>query len=261
MPGLGRPLLTEYVNFPVTLAPMVGLSHVGLRSVVRRYLPKGANTFWPTEMLNSRRIPHENLGGTPETYRLDEEMDLVPQILGNEHRPIKETLQKMHEWGVLGVDINMGCPVKKALKHNYGVALMGDKQYAADVVGMAREATHLPLSVKLRAVDPIEIEPLVEFVKPLVDAGADWICLHPRTAAQKRRGKANWSQIRQLRESISVPIIGNGDVQCLEDLNEIFKSTHCDMVMVGRGLAARPWLLWQWAEQFGWEPPPERSGK
>src|SRR5262245_8365908 len=131
---LERPLLNGVVNFPLCLAPMVGLSHVALRHLVKAYLPEGARTIWPTEMLSSWRLPRENVGHTPETFRESDESHLVPQILGNEEEPIAESVRRLVEWGAAGVDVNMGCPVKKALRHNYGVALMGDAEYAAHVV-------------------------------------------------------------------------------------------------------------------------------
>lgn len=253
--GLSRPLLDGKVNFPVCLAPMVGLSHIGLRLLVRRFLPQGAFTLWPTEMLNSRRLPHEILGQTPETLKSPEEEGLVPQILGNEADPIQASLRKLKEWGAVAVDINMGCPVRKALKHNYGVALMGDPDYAAQVVEMAVKADAGPVSVKLRAGHQKDREFLLNFVKALESAGASWICLHPRLAAEKRRGKSDWTQIAWVRERLSIPVIGNGDIQESEDVFQMLEQTGCDMVMIGRALTARPWILWQVGHRLGWPNP------
>lgn len=141
------------INFEYCMAPMVGLSHVSMRRVVADYLPQSLQTIWPSEMLNSRKVPIEILGKVPETKKRENENFWVPQILGNEEEPIRLSVQKLKDFGAHGIDINMGCPVKKALKHNYGVALMGDKDYAANVVRMAAEASELPVSVKLRAPD------------------------------------------------------------------------------------------------------------
>lgn len=245
----------KQINFPLTMAPMVGLSHIVLREISRSYLPPAALTLWPTEMLNSRRVPSENLEITPETKRLEKEDYLVPQILGNEEQPILKSILRLKEWGAQGIDINMGCPVKKALRHNYGVALMGDRKYAQDVVAMAVKSSDLPVSVKLRAVESDNsLEDLHNFVGGLVDAGASWICLHPRTASQKRRGSADWSQIQFLKAQMPVPIIGNGDVQTVEDVFAMKEQTSCDLVMAGRALAARPWLFWQVGERLGFKP-------
>lgn len=258
---LQRPILNNKVNFPVCLAPMVGLSHVALRTVVREYLPEGALTIWPTEMLNSRKLPHQNLGETLQTYRDGDEKFLVPQILGNKEEEIARSVQKLEAWGVDGVDINMGCPVKKALRHNYGVALMGDSKYAADVVKMTTNSTKLPVSVKLRAGVQSDMAYLLNFCKGIEEAGASWITLHPRTAAQKRRGVADWSQIQKVRKCLNIPVVGNGDIQTADDVERMFQETGCDMVMVGRAMTARPWLLWQLGEHWGWPPPVGRPGE
>jgi len=229
---------------------MVGMSHVALRLLVQHYTPQGAFTPWPTEMLSTWRLPREVLGETAETLRGDE-APLVPQILGNEERPIAESVVKLVEWGAQGIDINMGCPVKKALRHNYGVALMGDPEYAAEVVRMTVRHARVPVSVKLRAGLQNDESFLIRFVLGLESAGAAWITLHPRLGEQKRRGRADWTQIRRVRESVTIPVIGNGDVQCAEDVLSMLEITGCDSVMVGRALAARPWMMWQVAEQIG----------
>lgn len=244
-------------SFPLCLAPMVGLSHVVLRKIVYDYLPQDQETIWPTEMLNSRRVPQEKLGFTAETLLHEGERNLVPQILGNDKEMIQLTIRKMiNEWGetdaISGIDINMGCPVQKALRHNYGVALMGDLNYAAQVVEFAATASNKPVSVKLRAVGSDKSIPeLIHFVKTLRDAGAQWITLHPRTAEQKRRGQADWSQITELKKALDIPIIGNGDIQTVDDVFSMLETTNCDMVMSGRGLAARPWMMWQVAYRKG----------
>lgn len=235
---------------------MVGLTHVALRLVAREYLPVGVQVPWPTEMLNSRRLPNEKVGFTPETFRGENEDYLVPQILGNEEKAIAESIQRLEAWGAQGIDINMGCPVQKALKHNYGVALMGDASYAAEVVKMATQNTKLPVSVKLRAVGTDgDLQSLFRFVQGLRDSGAAWICLHPRTAAQKRRGSADWSQIKALRDYGDFPVVGNGDIQTSSDVYSMMEQTECDLVMSGRGLAARPWMFWQIGEDLGFEMP------
>lgn len=257
---LQRPLLNGAVNFPLTLAPMVGLSHVALRLLVKRYLPQGACTPWPTEMLSTWRLPRETLGETDETLRADE-FPLVPQILGNEEEPIAQSVRKLVEWGAAGIDINMGCPVKKALRHNYGVALMGDPDYAAEVVRMTVRNSGVPVSVKLRAGLQRDEDFLLRFTKGLEAAGAAWITLHPRVGDQKRRGAADWSQIRTVRESLNIPVIGNGDVQCADDVFRLLEATECDSVMVGRALAARPWMMWQVGERLGFLPPKEFAGQ
>jgi tRNA-dihydrouridine synthase B len=231
------------MNLPVMMAPMVGLSHVVFREVVRSYLPPNVNTIWPTEMLNSRRLPHEKVGSTFPTLKSENEKNLVPQILGNEKEAIQNSIKVLEKWGAVGIDINMGCPVQKALKHNYGVDLMGDVDYAAEVTRYAVEASCLPVSVKLRAGQQNDKEFLLNFVIKLQDAGASWICLHPRLASQKRRGRSDWSQISFIKKNLKIPVIGNGDIQISDDIVRMFNETSCDGVMLGRALTGRPWLL------------------
>ncbi len=240
---------------------MVGLSHFYLRQVVRSYLPRDAFTIWPTEMLNSRKLPQQKVGETPETFRTRDEEGLVPQILGNEEAFIAESVTRLEAWGAEGIDINMGCPVKKALRHNYGVSLMGDQKYAADVVSMTKKNARVPVSVKLRSGFSHDREYLKDFVLGLAGSGADWITLHPRVAAEGRRGEAQWEEIGFVRNLLSIPVIGNGDIQEARDIFAMRSETHCDAVMVGRAMTARPWLLWQVGEQLGFSAPLGREGE
>lgn len=259
-----RPLangaFVENDNFPLCLAPMVGLTHIVQRKIIQAYMPKNASTFWPTEMLNSRRLPNETLGKSSETYAEADEVNLVPQLLGNDKKAINDSIHLLaQQWQVKGIDINMGCPVQKALRHNYGVALMGDSDYAAQVVRYAVEASQelemlIPISVKLRAVEQSkDFTELLFFVEQLVKAGVSWITLHPRSPEQQRKGTADWSQIAKLKKSISVPVIGNGDIQVAEDVLKMLAETKADKVMAGRAFIARPWMAAQLGQKLGFE--------
>jgi tRNA-dihydrouridine synthase B len=249
------------VNFPVLFAPMAGLSHVAFRQLVRSYLPRGADSLLFTEMLSTRLLPLEDVGRTAQTRISVEEEDLVPQLLGNDPSLIERSIEKLKSIHPAGIDINMGCPVSKVLKHNWGVGLMGDMRYAEQVVKSTRRATDLPLSVKMRTGltdDPVY---LVEFVQMLGEAGADWVTLHPRIQAQHRKGRANWEYIGRVREAVRIPVVGNGDVQEQEDILRMQRETGCDGVMVARAATARPWIFWQVGEALGWPPPPGREGE
>jgi tRNA-dihydrouridine synthase B len=249
------------VNFPILFAPMAGLSHVAFRQLVRSYLPCGADSLLFTEMLSTRLLPLEDVGRTAQTRISVEEEDLVPQLLGNDPGLIERSIQKLKPIHPAGIDINMGCPVSKVLKHNWGVGLMGDMRYAEQVVKSTRHATDLPLSVKMRTGltdDPVY---LVEFVQMLGEAGADWVTLHPRIQAQHRKGRANWEYIGRVREAVRIPVVGNGDVQEQDDVLRMQLETGCDGVMVARATTARPWIFWQVGEALGWPPPPGREGE
>ena len=238
---------------------MVGITHFVVRKAIQEYLPSGTRSLWPTEMLSSRRLPSQSVGQHIETRFDDHEAGLCPQLLGNEEGFIRDSIVKLKDWGASAIDINMGCPVKRALKHNYGVALMGDPDYAAEITAIAvKHAGGLPVSVKLRAAPPpAELknashpaqtpEPDPEFLRSfclkLQDAGASWITLHPRAAAQMRKGNADRAQIASVKKWLRIPVIGNGDVQTPSDIRRMFSETGCDRVMIGRALLAKPWML------------------
>lgn len=241
------------VLFPLAMAPMVALSHVVLRECVRDYLPENINCLWPTEMLSSRRLPNEKIGQVAELQfsPRDHQSFLVPQILGNEEKFIAPSLKKIEEFGARGVDINMGCPVKKILKHNHGVALMGDADYAARVVEITAKNTSLPVSVKLRTgVDRYQEEEFISFLKKIESAGAQWVTIHPRLGIEKRRGRAKWELLDHIQKQIRIPIYGNGDIQCLNDVKERLGQTNVPVLVVGRAMTARPWLFRQYLESI-----------
>jgi tRNA-dihydrouridine synthase B len=249
------------VNFPLLFAPMAGLSHVAFRQLVRSFLPEGASTLLFTEMLSTRLLPYEDVGHTAQTLVAPGEDDLIPQLLGNEESCLARSLEKLQNLSPAGVDINMGCPVSKVLKHNWGVALMGDIRYAEEVVKTTRHLTRLPLSVKLRTGLKDDLAYLVEFVQMLEEAGADWVTLHPRLQSQHRKGRANWEYIGRVREAVQIPVVGNGDVQEAGDVFRMLAETGCDGVMVARAATARPWIFWQVGEALGFPPPAGRAGE
>ena len=249
------------IDFPFFLAPMVGLSHVALRETLRSYTPEGAQSLVFTEMLSSRRLSAERIGDRPETTRAPAENNLVPQLLANEERFIELSLEKLEAMHPAAVDINMGCPVDKALKHNWGVALMGDPKYAEEVVRATVRHSRRPVSVKLRTGLKDDPQYLIDFSQMLEAAGAAWLTVHPRIAAEKRRGFAKWDYLARVRDAVKIPVIGNGDVQTADDALDLLRRTGCDGVMIGRAAVARPWILWQIGEKAGLAAPPGRTGE
>ena len=145
-----RRLKSVGIDFPFLAAPMVGLTHVAFRRLVRFYTPLNCEVPLFSEMLSTRRIPGEKLQSTNELKTSVDDTNLIFQLLGNEERYIAPSIEKLHAAGPKGFDINMGCPVSHTLRHNWGVRLMGDKGYAAEVVQMCKRHSKVPVSVKLR---------------------------------------------------------------------------------------------------------------
>lgn len=255
-------------NFPYFVGPMVGLSHIGVRELIRSYTPPGIEPVIFTEMLSSRRLPSETLNkGHEVCFSTAEAGSFVPQLLGNEESYIRASIEKLLPMQPWGIDINMGCPVKRTLRHNWGFRLVGQPDYAAAIVEATRRATpaDLPVSVKLRgdlsAVNPDserkgsnfeqETEYLLRFTQVLEAAGADWLTIHPRAARDQHKGTANWELVASVCQKMRIPVVVNGDIQTAEDARTVIEQHGCDGAMIGRAVTARPWIFWQIAESHG----------
>ncbi len=241
------------VKFPYFIAPMVGISHVAFRELVRHYTPPSLEPLLFTEMISSRRLPTEHIGEVEYMRTSVGESNLIPQLLCNEEPFIASSMEKLrgiHPWGV---DINMGCPATQTLKHNWGVQLMHDKGKAAEVVRFAKKYSDRPISVKLRAALGRQFDEnyLLEFTQSLEEAGADWLTIHCRTQEQGHHGYARWEVVEKVAACRGIPVVANGDVHTWEEALFV-KNTHkVDGVMIARAATARPWILWQIAHQMG----------
>jgi tRNA-dihydrouridine synthase B len=253
-------LKTLGIEFPFMVAPMVGLTNVAFREMIRAYVPQGLKVLTFTEMLSTRRLPNEKLETTNEAKCAPGEEFFIPQILGNEEKFIAPSLRKLLTQNPWGFDINMGCPVTHTLRHNWGVRLMGDKTYAAEVVRMTKAHSTLPVSVKLRGGggDVLDVDELKAFTDALEQAGADWLTIHPRPRSQGHKGLANWDLVSQIRKVRSIPVVANGDIQTCDDALSLLENYGADGAMVARAATARPWIFWQIAEKRGYDLPPSR---
>ena len=247
------------IDFPFFIAPMVGLSHVAFRELIKSYTPKNINALRFTEMLSTRKIPNEKLETTNELRTAHKETYFIPQLLGNEEKFIAPSIEKLMGKLPWGFDINMGCPVSHTLKHNWGVRLMGDKEYASNVVRMVKKYSPVPVSVKLRGgISKDEsFEYLLSFASELENAGADFLTIHARTRAQKHSGDANWNLVSHVRNKLSLPVVANGDIQTAHDAVTLINEYGVDGAMIARAATARPWILWQISELLGNEMTPE----
>jgi tRNA-dihydrouridine synthase len=237
---------------------MVGLSHAAFRHLLRHYTPEGLEPLLFTEMLSTRMLPYEKIGDVDELRVVEGERTFVPQLLGNEESYIAKSIAKLMPLSPWGFDINMGCPAKQTLRHNWGVRLLGDVEYAARVVEATKKHSPLPVSVKMRCgQDKADLEFLDRFTSKLEEAGADWLTIHARTQSQKHKGEADWSLIGDLAPKRSVPVVVNGDIQTAQDAKSLLQELPIDGVMIGRAATARPWILWQIAYEMGYSKPPK----
>lgn len=263
------------VSFPFMVAPMVGLSHVAFRELIRSYVPQSLSPLLFTEMLSTLRLPYEDLHDLPGPLTSLGESCFVPQLLGNEESFIADSIHRLLPFHPWGFDINMGCPASHQLKHNWGVRLLGDMNYAAKVVAATKKHSPLPVSVKLRVATggQIDLDYLLSFTSKMEEAGADWITLHCRTQNQGHHGYAHWDLVAEVARARGIPVIANGDIHTWEDAISLLKNYGVDGAMIARAATARPWILWQIAKKLGihdkpatrWEsePPwtPEEEGK
>lgn len=252
------------VPFPFFIAPMVGISHVAFRELVRSYLPVGLEPLLFTEMLSTRRIPSQRLDTTEFLRSAPGERRFIPQLLGNEERFITPSVRKLEQLCPWGFDINMGCPASQTLKHNWGVLLMGDRRYAAEVVRIARGSTSLPLSVKLRSGNAAthDVAYLKEFTAALEEAGADWLTVHARPRLAGHSGAAAWDVVGEVAQARTIPVVANGDIQTADDALDLMRAYPVDGAMIARAATVRPWILWQIAHRLGMrDAPAGREGE
>ena len=238
---------------------MVGLSHAAFRELVRLYTPFPLHPVLFTEMLSTRRIPSERLDQAEALRVSPLEGRFVPQLLGNEEEFISASIQRLLPLRPWGFDINMGCPMKKTLSHNWGVRLLGDVEYAGKVVAMTKRHSPVPVSVKLRSGqnDCTDLDFLLEFTSKLERAGADWLTVHCRPPARKHSGQADWETVARVRTERGIPVVVNGDLQTAADAMTVVRDLEVDGVMFGRAATARPWVLWQLGHALGF---PECEG-
>jgi tRNA-dihydrouridine synthase B len=221
------------------MAPMVDLSHVACLDLIRSLT--GCDLLY-SEMLNARIVPVEKPGASVylKWSRLD---DLIFQIVGNDPFKMQESAARLDGFGPFGVDINMGCWLKKVTCHGWGAGLMKDPSLAQEVVTAARKAVKHSLSVKMRIGHSPDVKAMLEFAAMLVESGVDFIVLHARTVEDGMSRRAKWEYIAALKDHVKVPVVGNGDVKTSQDALDMFSATGCDGVMIGRQALIRPWIF------------------
>ncbi len=229
------------------LAPMAGVADRAYRLMCRKY---GA-AYVVSEMVSAKGICYSDKKTAALCTITDEERPMGIQLFGSEPDFMAEAVGIVKDFSPDIIDINMGCPVPKVVGTGAGSALMKDVHLAAEVCAAAvRAAGDTPVTVKIRSGWSGESVNAVDMAKALEDAGAAAIAVHGRTRDQFYSGEANADVIRQVKEAVSVPVIGNGDVTDLASCLRMYRDTGCDLVMIGRGSYGNPFVFDEIAAHF-----------
>ncbi|MDE5587059.1 MAG: tRNA dihydrouridine synthase DusB [Bacilli bacterium] len=223
------------------LAPMAGIGNSSFRKIVKEM---GCGLIY-AEMVSDKALFYNSKKTIDMLYMEEEERPITQQIFGSDKESFvvaaKYVYEHMHPDII---DINMGCPVPKvAVKSQAGAALLKNPEKIREIVSSVVSSVPIPVTVKIRSGWDQEHINAVEVAKICEEAGASAICVHPRTRSQGYSGKADWSIIKKVKDVVSIPVIGNGDVTSPELAKKMLEETGCDAIMIGRGVLGRPWLI------------------
>ena len=221
------------------MAPMAGVTDLAFRLICKEYADVGLTT----EMVSAKGLYYKDKK-TASLMELDErEKPISIQIFGSEPDIIGQIIPEVEKFSPSAIDINMGCPMPKIVNNGDGSALMKNPELAGKVVRAAKDAATVPVTVKIRKGWDSTTAP--EFAKVLEASGADMITIHGRTREQFYQGTADWDVIREVKKSVKIPVIGNGDIFSGEDAKRMLEETGCDGVMIGRGAQGNPFIFKQ----------------
>ena len=223
----------------IILAPMAGVTDKAFRNITK---PFGVGLMY-TEMVSGKGLMYKN----KKTQRLldieDSEGIVATQLFGHDSEILAETAKEAQENGAMMIDINMGCPAPKIVNNGDGSALMKNPSLAGEIIKTVKSAISIPLTVKFRMGWDEDSINAVEFAKIVEESGADAITVHGRTRKQFYSGKANLEIIKAVKEAVSIPVIGNGDIVDGKSAKYMLEYTNCDAIMIGRGAQGNPWIF------------------
>ena len=224
---------------PVILAPMAGVSDLPFRLLCHE---QGAGMVC-SEMISAKAILYHNKN-TEELMQIHpDEGPVSLQLFGSDPDIVSEMAKRIEERPFAVMDLNMGCPVPKVVNNGEGSALLKNPELIREIVTKVSHAIKKPVTAKIRIgfegypVDPVEIAKIIE------DSGAAAVAVHGRTRQQYYSGEADWDTIHRIKEAVSIPVIGNGDVDSAKKAEALVKATGCDGIMIGRAVRGNPWIF------------------
>ena len=228
------------VDPPLVLAPMAGVTNHAFRVMCKR---AGGCGLVTTEMFSAYAIKFRDPGTKSMLDWTDEERPVSVQVFGGDPETVAIGARVLQEAGADIVDLNFGCPVPKVMKSGSGAVLLKNVGMAREILIAARAAVSVPLTIKTRIGWNVGDVQVLELAKTAEICGIDAITVHGRYAVQGYSGAVDWDIIAQVKQSVGIPIIANGDVRTPQQALEMFERTGCDGVMIGRGALGNPWVF------------------